>query len=76
MTRRPATTPTAFIAKLFGSIAKWPSTNVPPCPSASTKLVVTPVPSQKIEISRRPSRLSMSRSCSSTLPKKSLATPR
>jgi hypothetical protein len=45
MKRLPATAPMTFIPIVFGSIVKQPSTNVPPCASASTKRVVTPVPS-------------------------------
>jgi len=75
MKRLPATAPMTFIPIVFGSIVKQPSMKVPPCASASTKRVVTPVPSQKIETSRHSSRRSTSRSWAAA-PKGPFMTPR
>jgi hypothetical protein len=61
------TAATTFTPMLLGSIAKWPSTKVPPWASVSAKRVVTPVPSQKIETSWQPSSRSIMSSCSSAL---------
>jgi len=75
MKRRPVTAPSTFMPMLFGSIVKQPSTKVPPWASVSTKRVVTPVPSQKIETSRQSSKRSTTRSCSAA-PKGPFATAR
>ena len=64
MMRRPASAPKTVAPMLFGSMAKCPSTNVPPWASASTKRVVTPVPSQRIDTSRHSSSRSIRSSCS------------